>query len=74
MPARENCNATFRTDTVGKVFIVFVNGTRRCLVCERLFTRDASRGHSDVPCDPALPDSWLLKTSSVLILPLSRGA
>jgi hypothetical protein len=42
MDARENCSATFPRDRVGKVFIVFVNGTRRCLVCERLFTRDAA--------------------------------
>jgi hypothetical protein len=56
MDARENCNATFPRDRVGKVFIVFVNGTRRCLVCERLFTLDASREHCEVPCDPAVPD------------------
>lgn len=74
MGAQDNCTVAFRTDRIGKVFIVFVNGTRRCLVCERLFTRDASREHSDVPCDPALPDSWLLENSSVLILPLSTGA
>jgi hypothetical protein len=60
-------------DRVGKVFIVFVNGTRRCVVCERLFTRDASRAHSEVPCDSATPDLWLLENSSVLILPLSMG-
>ena len=74
MDAKENCTLVFRTDTVGKVFKVFVNGTFRCLVCERLFTRDASREHCAVPCVPAVPDSWLLKNSSVLILPLSTGA
>jgi hypothetical protein len=74
MGAQENCTAVFRTDTVGKVFRVFVNGTRRCLVCERLFTHDASREHCAVPCVPAVPDSWLLNNSSVLILPLSTGA
>lgn len=61
-------------DRIGKVFVVFVHGTRRCLVCERLFTRDASREHSEVPCVPGVPDPWLLKNSSVLILPLSIGA
>ena len=61
-------------DRIGKVFIVFVHGTRRCLVCERLFTRDASREHCEVPCDPAVPDLWLLENSSALILPLSTGA
>jgi hypothetical protein len=74
MDAQKNCIATFPRDRIGKVFIVFVNGTRRCLVCERLFTRDAAREHCDVPCDPVLPDSWLLKNFSVLILPLSTGA
>jgi hypothetical protein len=61
-------------DQMGKVFIVFVHDTRRCLVCERLFTRDASRAHSEVSCDPDVPDSWLQKDSSVLILPLHMGA
>jgi|HubBroStandDraft_6_1064221.scaffolds.fasta_scaffold361942_2 hypothetical protein len=74
MGAQENCTAVFRTDTVGKLFSVFVYGTRRCLVCERLFTHDASREHCDVPCVPAVPDQWLLKDSRPLILPLSTGA
>jgi hypothetical protein len=74
MEARGNCNATVPRDRLGKVFVVFVNGTRRCLVCERLFTRDASREHCEVRCVPALPDSWLLKNSSALILPMSTGA
>jgi hypothetical protein len=74
MGAQENCTAVFCTDTVGKVFKVFVNGTFRCLVCERLFTRDASREHCEVPCVPAVPAPWLLKNSSVLILHLSTGA
>ena len=74
MDAREDCNATLPRDLVGKVFIVFVNGTRRCLVCERLFTHEATRVHSKARCYPALPDFWLLKESSVLILPLSTDA
>jgi hypothetical protein len=61
-------------DGVGKVFIVFSQGTRRCLICERLFTREASRAHSDVSCNLSVPDLWLLKNSSALILPLSTGA
>ena len=74
MDARENCNANLPTDQVGKVFIMFVYGTRRCLVCERLFTRDASRAHAEVSCKPGVPDSWLLKDSSALILPQYMGA
>jgi hypothetical protein len=74
MDARENCNSTFPRDRVGKVFVVFVNGTRRCLVCERLFTRDAARAHNEVSCNPSVPDQWLLKDSAALILPLSTGA
>jgi hypothetical protein len=53
--------------------MMFVNGTSRCLVCERLFTRDAARAHAEMSCNPSLPDLWLLKNSSVLILPLSPG-
>jgi len=74
MGAQQNCNATFPRDQVGKVFIAFVNGTRRCLVCERLFTRDAARVHVEVSCNPSLPDLWLLENSSALILPLYTGA
>jgi hypothetical protein len=74
MDVRTNCNATFPRDQIGKVFIVFVNGTRRCLVCERLFTHEAARVHTKARCYPAVPDLWLLKESSVLILPLSMGA
>jgi hypothetical protein len=74
MDAQENCNATLSTDQAGKVFIMFVHGTSRCLVCERLFTRDAARAHAEVSCNPCLPDLWLLKNSSVLILPLYTGA
>jgi hypothetical protein len=61
-------------DTVGKVFVMFVHGTSRCLVCERLFTRDASREHCEVPCVPAVPDLWLLENPPALILPPSMGA
>jgi hypothetical protein len=74
MGAQENCTAVVRTDAVGKLFRVFVYGTFRCLVCERLFTRDASREHCEVTCVPASPAPWLLKNSSVLILSLSTGA
>lgn len=61
-------------DCLGKVFIRFVFGTSRCIVCNRLFTHAAGRVHSKVLCDPAPPDLWLLKESSVLILPLCTGA
>jgi hypothetical protein len=71
MDAQENCTAVFRRDTVGKVFKLFVNGTSRCVVCSRLFTHEAAREHCDVPCVPAVPDPWLLKNSSGLILRLS---
>ena len=38
-------------DTVGKVFMV--DGEfRRCLVCDDLFTREASREHSAATCFP----------------------
>jgi uncharacterized protein (DUF983 family) len=74
MHARRNCNAIFPRDRVGKVFQAFVYDTRRCLVCERLFSWEASREHSDVPCKASVPDQWLLRESSALILPMSTGA
>jgi hypothetical protein len=38
-------------DMVGKIFRA-EQGMRRCMVCEELFTREASREHSDEPCQP----------------------
>ena len=61
-------NATFPTDRIGKGFIMFVYGTSRCLVCNRLFTHKAAQVHTNIRCDPAVPDLRLLKESSVLIL------
>ena len=49
-------------DRVGKLFIrIFTNGDLRtnpmslgeCLVCGGVFTRDESRKHSEVPCQPS---------------------
>jgi hypothetical protein len=39
-----------RIDSVGKVFIVVGQNLRQCLVCEGVFTRQASREHAEVPC------------------------
>jgi len=74
MHARENRNANFPRDRVGKVFEAFVYDTRRCLVCEQLFSWAASREHSDVPCKASVPDLWLLRESTALILPMYTGA
>lgn len=38
-------------DYVGKVFLV-EQGARRCCICEELFTREASRIHANVSCQP----------------------
>ena len=49
-------------DRVGKVFImVFTNGDlptnptclRECAVCGELFTRNESREHAEMPCQPS---------------------
>jgi hypothetical protein len=54
-------------DQVGKPFIVlFTNGDlptnpmslRECLVCGGVFTRDESREHSDVRCQPSFEHSF----------------
>jgi hypothetical protein len=39
-------------EKVGKVFIIVDLDTRRCLICEQLFTRQASREHSMTVCYP----------------------
>jgi len=41
-------------DKVGKVFIV-QGSLRRCLICDGLFTRDASREHFGETCFPTPP-------------------
>jgi hypothetical protein len=45
--------AVRRDETVGKVFIVVSEDTRRCLICDQLFTRKQSFEHSQVPCYPS---------------------
>jgi len=39
-------------ERVGKVFIVISGNTRKCLVCDQLFTRQGSFEHSKVTCYP----------------------
>jgi len=51
------CDHTFRVvaakdESVGKVFIVIDLDTRKCLVCDQLFTRQRSFQHSMVTCYP----------------------
>lgn len=50
-------------ERVGKSFVVvFTNGDlpnsamslRECVVCGRVFTRDQSWAHSQIPCQPSL--------------------
>ena len=41
-------------EKVGKVFIV-QGSLRRCLICDGLFTRDASREHFGETCFPTPP-------------------
>jgi hypothetical protein len=51
MIARKTCTATFHTEHVGKVFIA-IQGMRRCLICDQLFSREESREHADARCQP----------------------
>jgi hypothetical protein len=48
----KQAGAVAHDETVGKVFVVVSDDTRRCLVCEQLFTRQASREHSMTVCYP----------------------
>jgi hypothetical protein len=43
-----------RDESIGKVFIVITRNTRRCLVCDQLFTREESFEHSQLTCYPAV--------------------
>ena len=39
-------------DRIGKVFMMLSHDTRKCLVCEQVFTREVSRDHAKVACYP----------------------
>lgn len=43
---------TVADERVAKVFIVVGDDTRRCLICEKLFSRRASFEHSTTICYP----------------------
>ena len=40
-------------ESVGKVFLVTSVDTRKCLICDQLFTREDSFQHSMVTCYPS---------------------
>lgn len=48
-------------DQIGKVFKVVSQDMRQCLICDQLFTRQASAEHADVVCYPTISDAWLLR-------------
>ena len=50
-----------RTDQMGKVFLVVGRNVRKCLVCEKLFTRQAASEHGNVLCKLG---TMLVSTSS----------
>jgi hypothetical protein len=57
MTADENTQrgvGSIRTDQIGKVFIVVGQELRQCLICEGVFTRQASSEHSMVLCMPVI--------------------
>jgi len=49
-----NASLAARIDKVGKVFRVEEGMRRRCMVCEKLFTRQAATEHAKVTCYPTL--------------------
>ena len=40
------------SEQVGKVFLALANDLRQCLVCDRLFTREAGAKHAGATCFP----------------------
>ena len=46
-----------KDESEGKVFLVVSVDTRRCLVCDELFTRQGSFQHSMVICHPSAKGS-----------------
>lgn len=43
---------TFNDERVAKVFVVVSDDTRRCLICDQLFSRQGSFEHSKITCYP----------------------
>ncbi len=39
-------------ESYSKVFIAIAHDVRKCLICERVFSRQASFEHSKFPCHP----------------------
>ena len=44
--------AAAHDESVGKIFLVISKDTRKCLVCDQLFTREGSFRHSMTTCYP----------------------
>ena len=55
------CARVRSADQSGKVFRI-EQGMRRCMVCERLFSQEASQQHADVACRPVQESSGLAGT------------
>jgi hypothetical protein len=49
--------AAFEDEKVGKVFVVVSDGTRRCLICERVLTRRECAEHWKTICYPPASNS-----------------
>jgi len=50
------------TEVVGKIFVV-VQGGRRCLICEQVFSREEASEHALVSCVPAPEVNDVLRTA-----------
>jgi len=46
-------SGTVADERVAKVFIVMGDNTRKCLICEQAFSREASYEHSKTICYPS---------------------
>jgi hypothetical protein len=44
------CAGCVRTDQIGKVFMVVGQDVRKCLICEGVFSREASVEHAKLFC------------------------
>ena len=52
----DNERETTNDEVVGKVFIVVGPDTRRCLICDRVFTPQGAAEHSGAVCHPSAGD------------------
>jgi hypothetical protein len=54
MVTKATSASSVRLDQTGKAFMVLCQGMRQCLVCDKIFTRQAAAAHAGTVCYPLI--------------------